>query len=311
MRKNSFTMKVLKDWTRSPKLVDPPPLKIFKPQLDAAIRQPDLTGCDLSRGWSGWHPFQSSLLYNATTWRQTAFQEFQLINMISLVWDRSSQLVHDDAQILGEISFVSDKTHLLGKCNHTLHLYRTSIKGTWNTVNIIKDNNIHYQIIQVHLPTFPYSGPRPVRGADKRQGLFAQAYAMLWQLYIWSILRHRSGSYTVSTERRKRMPGTSALHTTPKNWIPNDFSPREYNPHDTNLSMLHYVATFPLLFIRADIMKKSRYVPTYLPLIKANFCLASRLIFSNLYKSAFSALLIHSSVTPSPFSTRALTSEKD
>lgn len=75
--------------------------------------------------------------------------------------------------------------------------------------------------------------------------------------------------------------------------------------------MLHYTAPFPLLFIKTDIMKKSRFVPTYLPLIKANFCLASRLIFSNLYESAFSVLLIQREETPPPPSTQVLTSEKD
>lgn len=67
MRKSSFTIKLVKVLTRSPKLVDPPPLNIFKLQLDTALRQPDLTGGDLSRGWTGWYPSQPSLLYNATT----------------------------------------------------------------------------------------------------------------------------------------------------------------------------------------------------------------------------------------------------
>lgn len=128
---------------------------------------------------------------------------------------------------------------------------------------------------------------------------------------IWRILRHRSGSHTASMEHRKTIPGTSALHAVPKKRNLKDFSPRKYNPHDTNLSMLHCMPTFPLLFIRADIMKKSTFVPTYLPFIKANFCLASRLIFSILYESAFSALLICSSVISAPFSTWILTSEKD
>lgn len=162
----------------------------------------------------------------------------------------------------------------------------------------------------MHLPTCLYSSFKLVRGDDKRKDYLLRL-TPCYCSYTFGRLRHRSGSVTVSTGRRKRTPGTSALHPTLKDWIPKDFSPREYNPHDTNLSMLHYMATFPLLFIGVDIRKKSRLVPTYLPLIKPNFCRASRLIFSNLYESAFSALLIHSSVTPSPFSTRVLTSEKD
>lgn len=113
-------------------------------------------------------------------------------------------------------------------------------------------------------------------------------------------------------ECRKRTPGISILHIIPENWIPKDFSPGGYNTRDKPIHASLHLTTFPLLFIRADIMKKSRFVPTYLPaLIKAYFCLASRLIVSNLYECAFSALLIHSSVTPSPFSIQVLTSKRN
>lgn len=129
---------------------------------------------------------------------------------------------------------------------------------------------------------------------------------MLLQLSIWLIPSHKPGK-------------PSALHATPK-MDPQTFPQEKYNiSHVIQIYPgINYMAIFPLLFIRGDIVKKSRFVPTYPPLIKANSCLASRLIFSNLYESAFSAipdflkisLLIHSSVTPSPFFTWVLTSEK-
>lgn len=71
----------------------------------------------------------------------------------------------------------------LGKCSHTLYLYRASIKDTWNSINIINYDYIHYQKIQVHLPTSLYSSSKLVRGVDKMEGLFAEAHAMLLQLY--------------------------------------------------------------------------------------------------------------------------------
>lgn len=159
----------------------------------------------------------------------------------------------------------------------------------------------------MNLPAFPLSSSKLVRTAAKREGLFAQAYAMLLQLHIWPVLRHWSGSYTAWSIAEKTRY-FCATHNS-KKWILKDFPPRESMWY--KLTMLHYMATLPLLFIRADTMKKSRFVPIHLPLTKANFCLVSRLVFSNPYESAFSALLIHSSVTPFPFPTQVLTSKKD
>lgn len=69
MGKYPFTVRMAKDWTTSSGLVDPPPLKIFEPKLGVALRQPDLTGHDLSRGWSGQPPgVASSLHYSIVLW---------------------------------------------------------------------------------------------------------------------------------------------------------------------------------------------------------------------------------------------------
>lgn len=114
-----------------------------------------------------------------------------------------------------------------------------------------------------------------------------------------------------SMEHGKRTPDTSTLHTTPN---------IEYSRTFPQENIIHVIQTYPCfttwlpflyLYYLSEQILWSRFVPTHLPLKKANFCLVSRSIFSNLYESAFSALLIHSSVIPFLFPIRVLTSKKD
>lgn len=237
LRKRSFTIKWVNVWTRSPGLVDAPPLNIFKLQLDMALRQPDLTGRDLSRGWTGWHPFQSSLLYNAMIWRQNAFRRASADQYdLTCLRHKLTTWIRLRLNIRWNSIFSRKLSSYLGKRSHTLYLYRASIKDTWNSLNIIKDNNIHHQknryISQLSFIQVPSWWEMLIKWRDYLLRLMP-CYCSY--IYIWLILRHRSGSCAASMEHRKMIPGTSALHTTPKKWNHRTF------PQD---NIIHMIQTY-------------------------------------------------------------------
>lgn len=128
-RKNSLTMKVVKDLTRSPRLVDPPPLKIFKPQLHVALGQPDLTRCDLSRGWTGWPPGVPSNLHysimlqpgDKLLFRGALADQYDLtcLRQKFPTWVRLCLNIKWNS--FGLLGFFRWKlSSYLGKCNHTV-----------------------------------------------------------------------------------------------------------------------------------------------------------------------------------------------